>query len=128
MQNPYQPPAAPVSEADASAQSRRQAWFFIAGLLCALIGALVPTLLVPAYKELYAGFGSDLPLATSILVRFYPALWLFPVLLFIARVSWPKTGNKSNVLAIAGLAFLVIVVPLMFFLLYLPIFQMAEAF
>jgi hypothetical protein len=128
MQNPYQTPEAPVSETDPSARSRRQNRFFVAGLLCAVIGAAVPTILVPGYKELFAGFGSELPLATSVLVRFYPALWIFPALLLAARAIWPKTADRSGTVAIAGLSFLVIVVPLTFYLLYLPVFQMSEAF
>jgi type II secretory pathway component PulF len=127
MQNPYQPPGAPVSDADAAAQSRRQTGFFIMGVLCAVIGALVPTILVPQYKELFAAFGGDLPLATSVLVRFYPALWIIPVLLLFARGTWPKIATKGGAVAVAGLSFLVIVIPLTFYLLYLPVFQMAEA-
>jgi hypothetical protein len=127
MQNPYQPPGAPVSETDAAARAKRQTWFFIVGVLCAAVGALVPTILVPQYKELFAGFGSELPMATSVLVRFYPALWLFPVLLLFAKGTWPKIANRGGAVAVAGLSFLVIVIPLTFYLLYLPIFRMAEA-
>ncbi|MBE9608078.1 hypothetical protein [Chitinilyticum piscinae] len=102
-------------------------------VVVALLLASVLQLVIPAFRELYAGFGVDLPAITELFLRFSLVYFLVPLLLLVLaiqitlqrehdpafrqRMGWISAGDLLLVLAmLAGSAMA----------LYLPIYVMDD--
>lgn len=124
MQNPYQPPAAPIPPTAASMVTPPGNGLFVAGLVCALLAAVVPMLVVPAFEEVFKSFGADLPLLTLAVLRYHPATWFLPMLVIAARLFWPLARRRAMAAGLIGVAGAVFVFLGLGIALYWPIFRL----
>lgn len=127
MTNPYQ---TPESALVAASEPRRGAAAFIqlvVGLVCALIAAVVPMLVLPSFQRVIQGFVAEVPLITQIALSHHVWLWALPVFVIGARLFWPKAPQRPWASCLIGVLGLVIVMPVMILAMYLPIFQLGQA-
>ena len=76
---------------------------------------------VPQFSAVFKSFGANLPLATDLTLRFYPALLALPVVVLLAWVFWP-TREQRGVAALATAVAVSVATPLVLVLvMYLPI-------
>ena len=118
MSNPYQAPRASTAP---GSEARRLPIYTLA---CAVLTALVPTLLVPGFRESLAAYGVGLPALTAAVFALHRGLWLLPVLVFVAWRLLPGAQGLRVARAI-GIGGMLILLPLAIIGLYLPIFRLA---
>ncbi|KRG87968.1 hypothetical protein ABB34_02365 [Stenotrophomonas daejeonensis] len=120
------PELPPIAAARAS--SPGIAWLIV-GLACSIVAAsaitLIGLLIFPQFAEVFAGFGIDLPLFTRLVTRYYPAIWLAPLLVMLLYLFWPQRRHRARAAGIVGLLAFVAGIPLAFLSVYLPIFNLA---
>ncbi|QMU98601.1 type II secretion system F family protein [Microbacterium esteraromaticum] len=77
-------------QADLQAKIRSATTYPIVVLIIAMLGVLaMVTFIVPVFKNMFEGLGSELPLPTQILVSISEnMLWILPLLAVIVIVSW----------------------------------------
>lgn len=126
MSNPYQSPQSAVVSSVQSGRGAGAVMQLVAGLLCAVIAALLPMLVIPAFHEVFIGFGAQLPLLTRLAVGYHPWLWLLPLLVVAARLFWPKARRRALAACLLGVVGLVLVIALTALAMYLPVFQLGE--
>jgi type II secretory pathway component PulF len=124
MTNPYQPPTAAISRTFFA--SRGAAVFFAIGLICALLSAAVPTLIVPQFSRTFDAFGPDLPLLTQWVLSYHSILWALPALVLVAWFFWPAPQHRPLASCLIGTLGLLLLTPLVIYALYAPIFGLAE--
>lgn len=122
MSNPYQAPSTPIP---ATPGAQRPALVVI-GMVCAILTALVPTLVVPSFGQTFSAFGADLPWPTLWLLRAYPALWILPVIVLAVWRFWPRPDKRRLAAFWTGLTILVLGLPACVVALYAPIFLLAK--
>jgi type II secretory pathway component PulF len=98
-----------------------------------LIYSIAALFVVPQFSKLFEGFGSDLPLATRLVVDTYQYWWFVPVMFFILYLLLYKQSEQSPWIQRGLLAvnyFFVVLevlfIPVMVIVFYLPIFHLAE--
>lgn len=123
MSNPYQ---APTSATPTVPSSGRTALFVI-GLVCAIFAALIPTLVVPQFGQIFESFGADVPLMTRLVLQGYLALWALPVFVVLAWLFWPRPQRRAAAACWIGVLSIVLLLPLCIGALYLPIFMLAQS-
>jgi hypothetical protein len=125
MDNPYASPAStPRSQTEAGAGGT--GWL-IAGLLCSMGTALMPTLAVPHFASVFDAFAAELPLATAWLVRYHLLLWALPLALLVLRFAGSdrvRQSKRAFLLGVFSLPVMLVALPV---LLYWPVFQLARA-
>jgi len=103
----------------------------IVGLTFSIIAAGVITLLgqlvFPQFDEVFASFGTDLPLLTQLLLHHYLVFWLAPGLVALIYFFWPQRKYRALAAGLTGLFTLIVAIPLVFIGIYLPIFNLAAA-
>ena len=129
--NRYSPPDADVINTNADVEvAKRESGagivLFVVGLSGALILAGVATAVIPQFRELFKGFGADLPVATQLVVDYYLYLWFSPLMVVAVRFAWPVKRVRSIAACFFGLALLVLGVPLLVLAMYLPIFRLGS--
>jgi len=86
MTNPY--------EASATATPAMQAPLskaaLIVGLICSVLAAAVPTLVLPQFRQAFESFGAELPLVTRLLLKYHFVMWAAPVAVMAAWRYWPN--------------------------------------
>lgn len=122
MSNPYQ---APTSATPTVPSSGRPALLVI-GLVCAILAALIPTLLVPQFGQIFESFGAELPSSTRLLLQGYLALWALPGFVLLAWLFWPQPQRRAAAACWVGALSLVLIFPLCMGALYLPIFMLSK--
>lgn len=122
MSDPYRAPTSAIPSAPTSAGTA----FFVIGLACAALTALVPTLIVPSFSEVFRSFGASLPWSTQWLLRGYLALWILPVLVVLLRLFWPWPHRRTQTACGFGVLCLLLVLPACMAALYLPIFALSK--
>ena len=87
-----------------------------------LIEALVATLIIPEFKQVFAESGAALPTFTQVILASVYWVWLFPVLAIglIAMAEAKKEESVGRVLFVFGLG--ILYVPLSIHGLYLPVY------
>ena len=124
MRNPYQSPASAVATSAKPVGANRNFVLFVIGLITAVAAAIIPMLVIPKFRELFLSFGADLPPVTSIVVNYYLALWVLPILVITTKILLPTAKGRALLPCLIGVLGLVLIVPLVFFALYLPIFML----
>lgn len=125
MDNPYAPPASSHSP-QAPDEGTGLAWL-IEGLLCAVVTAAMPTLVVPNFASVFNAFGADLPLLTHWLVRYHLLLWALPFALLAMRFAGRDPLRQSKRVFLIGLLSLPVMLVALPVLIYWPIFQLGRA-
>ncbi|MBS0308992.1 MAG: hypothetical protein JSS58_08480 [Proteobacteria bacterium] len=125
MKNPYLPPATPITVVPGDDDTPGTG-LLAAGLICALLTAIVPMFVVPAFTKVFDSFGSDLPFLTITVLRYYLAFWLLPVLVLIVRLFWPVRRNRAKVSCLTGVIGMLLALLVSAIALYLPIFKMGS--
>ena len=97
-----------------------------------LIYSLLALFVMPQFSKLFEAFGSELPLATRLVVDTYQYWWLVPVAFFVLYLLLHRQGEQLLWLQRGLLAinyFFVVLeilfIPVMVIILYLPIFHLA---
>lgn len=110
-----------------TASSRRPSpWILLPSLLLALPAPVVASVAVPQFKQVFVGFGSELPGLTLLLVNHYALLWLLPVLaLAVGALAHIRRWGPGPPMMV-GLASLGMT-PVLLLSLYLPIFKLGAA-
>lgn len=127
MTNPYQSPASAVELPATHGSGSTAVIQLIAGLMCALLAALIPTLVIPQFRQVFTSFGTDLPLTTRIALNYHLWLWLLPLVVIAVRLFWPRARKRPRAACLAGIAGLVIALAATLLAMYLPIYQMGSA-
>ena len=96
MSNPYQSPQSAVMSSAHSASGAGAVIQLVVGLLCAVIAALLPMLVIPTFHEVFISFGAQLPQLTKVAVAYHLWLWLLPLLVVAARLFWPAKHRRSK--------------------------------
>jgi len=99
---------------------KHQSFVLTIGLIGAFIAGVAPFFVVPYFDEKYTSYGWALPLATRLLLDFYAAFLVLPVLAVLIWRFWPNRANRSAAAAAFGIACFVLVIPLVVAALYLP--------
>lgn len=86
---------------------------------------MIPPMMVPQFREVFAAFGADLPSFTQFFVHHSYALWLLPLLVLAAWFYWPKPARRALVACSIGVVSLLVIVPALTVAMYLPIFMLA---
>jgi len=134
MDNPYLPTNAVI---DGVSDSRDEAgilfWLVAVGssLLSVCMG-LFATLVIPAYAELYAGLGAELPAPTVFITGHSLLLWLLLLPPLMVWATWyrakkEKVNSRFRRQFIAILLLDIAVLASTMWCLYLPIFKVSEA-
>ena len=97
------------------------------GLLCASISAVIPIVMVPQFKNIFEGFGSELPIPTFIFVYYHQILWALPFLVFYIWYRWPKPKQGALASCLLGITCLVLIPIFGLASLYLPVIGLEQA-
>src|SRR5690606_7847840 len=108
MTNPYQPPASAVELSTTHGSGSTAVIQLIAGLMCALLAALIPTLVIPQFHQVFTSFGTDLRLTTRIALNHRLWLWLLPLVVIAVRLFWPRARKRPRASCLVGVGGLVI--------------------
>lgn len=122
MSNPYQAPSAATPAASSSGHPA----LVVIGVACAALTALVPTLIVPRFSEMFRMFGATLPWPTQLLLQGYAALWILPVLVLLVWSAWPRPRSRAKAACWFGALCLVLGLPACVAALYMPIFALSQ--
>ncbi len=75
----------------------------------------------PAFSEVFKSFGGTLPLASELVLKFYPGLLALPVLVLLAWGLWPRREQRG-IAALATAIAVSFATPLLLVgVMYLPI-------
>lgn len=96
------------------------------GLGLAALTGFVTFGAVPRFKEVFQSFGADLPLLTSLSLKFYPALLALPLLVLVVWLAWPRKEQRGMVALATGVATVVVVPLLLAAVMYLPILRLGS--
>jgi hypothetical protein len=123
--NPYQPPQ---SNAAAAPQQRSAIGVipFAIGLICAVLVALVATVVVPRFEQVYVSFGAELSRATRFVLKYYLSLWLLPLAVVATRMMSADKRRGSWVACLIGVGGLLLLTPPLVFALYNSIFALGR--
>jgi hypothetical protein len=127
MINPYQPPASSLTGAGKSPAAKSSKLWLILGLFFSCLPAIAAMVLVPWFAPVLESFAEDLPMASRWLRDYFLALWTAPILIGVAWLLWPNARYLGAAVTGASIAFAAIAIPLMIYLLYLPIFLLADS-
>lgn len=122
MNNPYQAPSAAAPVASSSGHPA----LIVIGVACAALTALVPTLVMPSFSEMFRSFGATLPWPTQLLVQGYGALWILPVLVLLIWGAWPWPRSRAKAACWFGAFCLILGLPACVVAMYLPIFALSQ--
>ena len=125
MDNPYAAPASAPS-AQAETGGTGLGWL-IAGLLCAVGTAALPTLAVPSVAGIYASFSAEFPAPSHWLMRYHLLLWALPFALLSLRFAGRDPLWRSKRVFQIGVFSLAVTLVVVSVLIYLPLFKIATA-
>jgi type II secretory pathway component PulF len=98
----------------------------ILSLTLSILPACLITFIVPKFKAVFAGMGTELSGATLFLLNNYLMVWFLPLLVILTYLFAKPGAREPRMLAIAWIG-LLLIVPTCLFLLYVPIFSMGTA-
>lgn len=108
-----------------------EAWKLAAALLSVMVSGVfysILLLMAPAFEQLYAGFGADLPAITKILLQVYPLfgllvmIGLVPCVMLLMDRSRPDADRLMTIIVVGfGLSFILFAA--FVFALYYPVFK-----
>jgi type II secretory pathway component PulF len=98
---------------------------FSFGLVGSAIAALMPFIVVPLFNEMFVEFGTALPLPTDLVVNYYQAACVLPLLVLAAWFFWPWRDMRSVAACTIGLSSLVLATLLLVLAMYLPFYKLA---
>ncbi len=121
--HPYQAPLT-APEQLAPPRARSVAIPLAMGLLCSLLAALLPTLVVPSFWPIFEAFGEHLPLITALALNYYLLLWLWPLGFVVVFLCWPAARHRGWVPCLTGVLGLLASLVLLAVSMYGPIFSL----
>jgi hypothetical protein len=124
MSNPYQPPAATVANPSNGRSKQVRAGLFGVGLLFAVLAALIPSVVIPRYQELFIQFGLDLPFITQLVLRHYRWSWVLPLCVVAVRFAGPFPARRAQLACGAGVAAFALVLLIVFIAANLPMWTL----
>ena len=122
--NPFEPPRAPP-EQSLTPGRRRQTTVLVVSLLISAVFAVLMMMVVPSYAKTLAGFGSELPILTKLVLHGYLAAWILPMAVLGSRFLWPNPMQREFLMMCCGIIAPLASFPLVIIILYLPIIQLA---
>lgn len=120
MNNPYQPPGS--TEATEVAPSPSP-FLIVLGICLTAIPALACGFAAPQFREVFRSFGAELPSITTALIHFHGLLWLFPLAATVA-VARANLASRARRSLAFGLLSVLVLLPLCFVIMYLPIIKL----
>lgn len=123
MSDPYRPPDAALGESDGAHRPSRFVLFL--SLALTALTALTVSLAAASFGPVLSAFDAALPWLTRTLMTVYPILWLLPVIAAAAWFGWPIAAQRRRIVLAIGLISLLLILPICFIALYLPIFKLA---
>jgi len=125
MENPYRVTSSSIVD---NATPSRMRWVaLVVGVFCAALAALVPTVAVPAFEDVFNSFGGQLPWATRLMIQYYPLAWALPFLVVLAFALWPTVSRRTSLALMIGVTSLPLVALFSMWVLYLPIYQLSAS-
>ena len=125
MDNPYKALASAPQEQKVSSTSGLIQ--LLLGTAFAFIAALIPTVVAPQFRSVFTGFGAELPIVTQLFIDYHLTLWALPILVIAVHFFYPSTKKRKLLSLLLGIFSLLVIIPLMLWALYLPVFQLGQA-
>jgi hypothetical protein len=100
-----------------------------------LLGAIAPLLVVwaaafvvvPRFALVFKNFSADVPLATWILIRYYPYVPVLGLVVLAVWQLWPRAEDRGVAALVAGLLISSVLCVAGIYALYAPIFQLGTS-
>lgn len=96
------------------------------GLLLAVVPVIATFEAVPRFNDVFQSLGGQLPLVTSLALRFYPALLALPLFVIAAWLVWPQRERRGLAALIMGAGGFVLVPLLLAAAMYLPVMRLGS--
>ena len=96
------------------------------GIVVATLTAITPFCVIPSFVDVFSSFGTDLPLITQIVLKFYGLAVVLPFLVLIAWFFWPNRSRRAIAACIIGFGGSFLITSIMVFSMYWPIFEMSS--
>lgn len=93
----------------------------------AALSALIPTFMVRHFAEMYRAFGTEPSWLTRWVVDYTALFRAIPMIGIVIAWRWPDRTRVTIIALAFSAAALLMVIPLLIFALYLPIFRMGAA-
>lgn len=106
----------------------REYVMLVIGMFCCLVAAVAVNVAAPGFEAIYRDFGAELPWFTRMLLAGRWFLFALPVAILPAWwLARPASGrpDRRALVALIGMILSVLLVPLVVFGLYMPIFAVA---
>lgn len=135
MENHYSPPRALITEADTQLERWGLLFWLVAigSSLLSFLAGLFGSFAIPAFAELFAGFGAELPTPTLITLRLNHWLWLPSLAALLVWTKWfgavrDSYSRKRFFSLFTGIGLAVMgIMAFTIWAIYLPVFKMGEA-
>ena len=97
------------------------------GILVATITAITPQFIIPHFVNVFSSFGTELPLITQIVLKFYGVVAALPFLVLIAWFFWPNRNRRAIAACLIGFGGSFLISSIIMFSMYWPIFEMSPS-
>ena len=97
------------------------------GLVVATLTAITPIFIIPSFVNVFSSFGTDLPIITQIVLKFYGVVIVFPFLVLIAWFFWPNQSRRALAACIVGFVGSFLISSIIMLSMYWPIFAMSPS-
>jgi type II secretory pathway component PulF len=97
------------------------------GLIFAALTAITPIFVIPHFVNVFSTFGTDLPLITQIVLKFYGVTAVLPLLVLIAWFFWPNRSHRAIAACITGFGGGFLFASIIMLSMYWPIFKMSPS-
>jgi hypothetical protein len=121
--DPYSPP-----QADAGVAARpgpMSPWWLWSSQVPPLLTALALFLAIPQFREVFEGFGAELPILTKLAVQYPWLAFAWPLAVFALGLHWRRRGDRGIPLLAISLVGSFVVLGLGVVVVYLPVFKLA---
>ena len=98
-----------------------------ASLVVATLTAIGPIFIIPSFVNVFSSFGTDLPLITQLVLKFYGVVIALPFVVLIAWFTWPNRSRRAIAACIIGFGGSFLVSSVIMLSMYWPIFAMAPS-
>ena len=97
------------------------------GIVVATLTAITPFFVIPSFIDVFSSFGTDLPLITQLVLKFYGVALVLPLVVIIAWFFWPNRSHRAVAACIIGFVSSFLFSSIMVFSMYWPIFEMSAS-
>jgi type II secretory pathway component PulF len=97
------------------------------GIVVAILTAITPFFVIPSFIDVFSTFGTDLPLITQFVLKFYGVAVVLPFLVLVGWFFWPTRSRRAVAACIIGFGGSFLFSSIMVLSMYWPIFEMSAS-